>query len=188
GPARFEGRSRPGAAPGGRLVRHLYPADTKAIHPSPEGAVMTIPAKRYRRRRLAGAMALMLAATMTTGATPAGAAGPARRPPAGPAPPAATHHLTLVTGDEVELVRYADGREAATVTPAERGVPVVFETYTIDGQTYVVPSDAAALIPDLLDRELFNVSKLADYGYHDGVPVIVDYDSPAVRTLAAPTG
>src|SRR5690606_41105804 len=91
-------------------------------------------------------------------------------------------------GERVQLVRYADGREAVTVTPGERDVPVAFEAYTIDGQTCVVPSDAAPLIPDLLDRELFNVSKLADYGYHDGVPVIVDYDSPAVRTLAAPAG
>jgi subtilisin family serine protease len=146
----------------------------KAIHLSPEGAVMTIPARRYRRRHPAGALALVLVATMATGATPASAA--------------ETHELTLITGDRVQLVRYADGREAVTVTPAERDVPVAFEAYTIDGQNYVVPSDAAPLIPDLLDRELFNVSKLADYGYHDGVPVIVDYDSPVIRTLAAPAG
>src|SRR5690606_34552993 len=181
-------RAGPARLPERRLVRHPYLADAKAIHPSPEGAVMTISVRRYRRWHPAGALALMLVATMATGATPAAGAGPAGGPPAGPAPAAETHQLTLITGDRIDLVRYADGREAATVTPAERDAPVVFDAYTIDGQTYVVPSDAAPLIPDLLDRELFNVSKLADYGYHDGVPVIVDYDSPAVRTLAAPVG
>src|SRR5690606_41218960 len=90
----------------------------KAIHLSPEGAVMPIPARRYRRRHPAGALALVLVATMATGATPASAAGPAGRPPAGPAAAAEPHELNLHTGDRVQLERYADGREAVTVAPA----------------------------------------------------------------------
>jgi hypothetical protein len=122
---------------------------------------------------------------MTAGAAGAGATVPTTGPdPTGVE--SGVHHLTLVTGDRVELVQYAGGREAVSVHPAERAVAASFETVTFEGQTYVIPSDAAPLIPTVLDRELFNVTKLADYGFDDGVPVIVDYESSLPRPFAAP--
>ncbi|MDQ3787299.1 MAG: S8 family serine peptidase, partial [Actinomycetota bacterium] len=50
---------------------------------------------------------------------------------------------------------------------------------------YVFPSDAAPLLGSRLDPELFNVTKLADYGYDDGVPVIM---TRASARAAAGTG
>jgi subtilisin family serine protease len=93
--------------------------------------------------------------------------------------------VTLVTGDEVWLERFPEGRQAVSIDPAPRaGGEPVFETIETDGEVYVLPSDAAVLIPEVLDRELFNVTKLVDYDYTDGVPVIVDLEAAAPRALA----
>ncbi|MPZ54196.1 MAG: S8 family serine peptidase [Acidimicrobiia bacterium] len=92
--------------------------------------------------------------------------------------PGVTTQLTLITGDTVLLEEYPDGRQAVSIDAAPRasGEPI-FETLEMGGEVYVLPSDAARLVPEMLDRELFNVTKLVDYGYVDGVPVIVDADN-----------
>ncbi|HEY8473309.1 MAG TPA: S8 family serine peptidase [Natronosporangium sp.] len=136
-------------------------------------------------------IALSLALVITATAT---ATSPAAAQPAGPdgaAPldiPAAGTPVTLITGDRVWLTPAGDGRMAATIDPAARtGQQPVFETIDDGENVYIVPSDAASLIPDQLDRELFNVTKLAQYGYTEGVPVIVTGPAGAqARPSAAP--
>ena len=94
--------------------------------------------------------------------------------------------VTLITGDRVRVETLAGGRVAATVEPAERaGQPASFETIDDGSGVYVVPSDAAGLIPEVLDRELFNVTKLVEYGYTDGVPVITTAPTAPVGRTAA---
>ncbi|MPZ25654.1 MAG: S8 family serine peptidase [Micromonosporaceae bacterium] len=134
---------------------------------------------------LAAGLALVLAAvpTPTTAAPPA-----ANLPSAVPAAAGGTV-LTLVTGDQVALATAPGGELSATVEPAPRpdGQQPTFETVSDGTDLYLVPSDAAPLIPDTLDRELFNVSKLARYGYTAGTPVVVA-GTPAGRSTPASTG
>ncbi|MGH3681445.1 MAG: S8 family serine peptidase, partial [Natronosporangium sp.] len=134
------------------------------------------------RRRWPVAALLVLAMVAVPG--PAGAAA-TPDPAPDSAPDGATDRtpgvvVTLITGDRVHVQRVAGGRQAVTVDPARRpGAEPWFQTSTYQEQVYVVPSDAARLVPGTLDRELFNVTKLAEAGYTDGVPVIVTGDRPA---------
>ncbi|MEU5948924.1 S8 family serine peptidase [Micromonospora sp. NPDC047465] len=138
-----------------------------------------------RRPALAGALALALAGAVPTAAS----AGPDQ--PSGLTPvanPSATETVTLVTGDRVAVQAGPDGRTAFTIQEADRDGDVSFETLTYGDDTYIIPSDAAPLVPEVLDRELFNVTKLAEYDYRESVPVIVSYETKAPRTLSAPAG
>ncbi|OLF14386.1 hypothetical protein BLA60_04480 [Actinophytocola xinjiangensis] len=94
--------------------------------------------------------------------------------------------ITLVTGDRVALETPAGQRRSVVVDAAPRtsGQEPQFEVLETGEDLYVVPSDAAPLIPGRLDRELFNVTKLAEYGYTDGVPVVV---TGVAATAAAST-
>lgn len=97
--------------------------------------------------------------------------------------------VTLLTGDRVNLRETADGRTATVVTPAPRvdGPVPHFDVTQRDGHVYVVPSDVAALVPNRLDAELFNVSGLAEQGFDDAgsdtLPVILDYADDRPATL-----
>ncbi|MGH3681212.1 MAG: S8 family peptidase, partial [Natronosporangium sp.] len=77
------------------------------------------------------------------------------------------------------LVRPGSGGvpPSATVQAAPRdGQAASFETIQDGEQLYVLPSDAWPLVPEVLDRELFNVTKLAQLGELDGTPVIATGD------------
>ncbi|MFD2764895.1 S8 family peptidase [Micromonospora eburnea] len=138
-----------------------------------------------RRPALAGALALLMAGAATNAAS----ASPDHKSGLNPvANPSATETVTLVTGDRVVVQAGPDGRTAFTIEEADRDGDVSFETLTYGDETYIIPSDAAPLVPEVLDRELFNVTKLAEYDYHESVPVIVSYEPKAARTLAAPRG
>ncbi|NYH40282.1 subtilisin family serine protease [Micromonospora jinlongensis] len=128
-------------------------------------------------------------------AAPASADPPARPtgPTAGtPVPGAAPVRLTLITGDQVDLVRAAPGRVAATVRPGPGRERIVFQTMEVDGALRVLPSDALPYVSSgVLDAKLFDVQKLAADGYGDAaqgnLPLIVRYQEPAagrVRPLA----
>src|SRR5690606_25225995 len=94
----------------------------------------------------------------------------------------ASYQVTLVTGDRVLVESHPDGRWSVTVDAARRpGFEPGFQMLEIGDDVYVIPDDAAAYIPEKLDRELFNVTGLIRQGYHDQavgvIPVIVTYES-----------
>jgi subtilisin family serine protease len=144
------------------------------------------PARR-RRRRLAtmvAALALLTAgSTMPATATAESGTSVRSAGAAGVRLPAdAVHQVTLGTGDVVTLRRLQGGKPGVTVEPARRpgGRSASFTTVTAKGDLYVVPADVAALVPAVLDRELFNVSGLVRQGYDDrrssALPLIVRHD------------
>ncbi|MFE7040375.1 S8 family serine peptidase [Streptomyces atratus] len=97
-------------------------------------------------------------------------------------PVVATHTLTLVTGEVVTLERHANGLQAATVAPAPDGTPAAFSSIKVGDEVYVIPDKAQPyLAANELDRELFNVTKLVEYGYDDA-------HRPAVPLLATFSG
>ncbi|MGW3659868.1 S8 family peptidase [Streptomyces sp. NPDC005151] len=107
----------------------------------------------------------------------------------------ATHKLTLVTGEVVTLERHANGFQAATVAPTPDGTPAAFSTMKVGDGVYVIPDKAQPyLAANELDRELFNVTKLVEYGYDDAhrpaVPLIATYGGKAGKALKqdAPAG
>jgi subtilisin family serine protease len=90
-----------------------------------------------------------------------------------------SHEVTLVTGDVVR-VDEVGGRTAVTINRSASG-SVGYESYTHDGDTYVVPTNARPYVQSgALDRELFNVTGLIENGYADAatqrLPVLVTYD------------
>ncbi|WP_446219934.1 S8 family serine peptidase [Micromonospora sp. IBHARD004] len=138
-----------------------------------------------------GAMVVGLAA-------PASAAPPA--PPAGPSPAApasggAPVRITLLTGDQVDLVQAAPGRVAATVHPGPGRERITFHTVEADGGMRVLPGDVVPYVSaGVLDADLFDVEELVAEGYGDAaqgaLPLIVRYQQPAagrVRPLAGAT-
>lgn len=104
--------------------------------------------------------------------------------------------LTLVTGDKVRIGVTEDRRPVVSgIEPAARPghESVAFHTVTRNDQVYVVPDDALPLLrADLLDWELFNLAKLADWaaaGTTGEVPVIATYTGTArARTATTVTG
>ncbi|AUH45252.1 S8 family peptidase [Streptomyces sp. CMB-StM0423] len=117
-------------------------------------------------------------------ATPA-AAGPLplAAPPAGGASASASATVTLVTGDEVTVdAPAADGPPAVSVTPRSGSGTRSFTTLRDGDDVYVVPDDAAGLVPEVLDLELFNVTALVEMGYDDAstgaLPLIVQGPRP----------
>jgi subtilisin family serine protease len=92
-----------------------------------------------------------------------------------PAPPART--VTLLTGDRVVVSTSPDGRRTATVLHGPGREHMVVRQQAVGDALYVIPADVAPLVPDVLDRDLFDVVKLAEI-QHDGesrtdVPVIL---------------
>lgn len=111
--------------------------------------------------------------------------------PAAPAEPsAATHKVTLVTGDVVTVTTMADGKQTADVDRPDSAVGGV-KMQQINGDLYVVPDEAAPLLgAGKLDRRLFDVTALVKMGYDDAgsdaVPLIATYGKPKAHTAAAP--
>jgi hypothetical protein len=68
-------------------------------------------------------------------------------------PPVASHTVTLVTGDRVEVQRFADGRQAATVEPGAGRDGMGFHQQEVDGELTVIPEDAVPYVAsNRLDR------------------------------------
>ncbi|GGB72254.1 S8 family serine peptidase [Fictibacillus barbaricus] len=109
-----------------------------------------------------------------------------------------THTVTLVTGEVVTLEKYADGMQAATVAPLSDGSPTEITKIQVGKEVYIIPAKAQPYIDaDELDRELFNITKLVEYGYDDAhgsdIPLIATYTGTESMTdkaldQAAPTG
>jgi hypothetical protein len=111
-------------------------------------------------------------------------AGPAAAAPAAAAPAAAGSSgatVTLITGDQVTISDQG-GRPGIVTQAADRGpgtAPVSFSTFVLRGDTYVLPSDAAAYAGGVLDWSLFDVSAMIRGGVADGaaLPVAVTYQA-----------
>lgn len=89
------------------------------------------------------------------------------------APPQAVDEVTLVTGDKVLL---GQGQQVVAIQPGEGRKGMTFKTHRgADGHTTVVPTDAfGPLAAGRLDRRLFDVTTLLEFGYRDRMPLIVD--------------
>lgn len=127
--------------------------------------------------------ALVLAAVLGagTGAVPAGAVEVEVPGSGGSAPPGSARTVTLLTGDRVTVqLRDGAGGPLLAVQPGKGREGQQFIRRTQAGDTFVIPSDAAALVASgRLDKRLFNVTKLVEFGYDDGsrqdLPLIVTY-------------
>lgn len=137
-----------------------------------------------RLRRYLTLLTVPLVALLLVAAAPGAGDQPVLTPVTGPSNGASVH---LITGDEVTVTPAADGRVVAVVDAAPRvdGQVPTFEVLEDGDALYVIPSDAVPLLHDRLDPELFNVTKLVDYGYDDGVSVIM---TGASARSAAGTG
>ena len=112
------------------------------------------------------------------GAAPTGAA--PTSPGLGAATGTTTGTVTLVTGDRVTLGAADDrGRPSVQVEPRTPGTGG-FSISRDGGRVSVIPKDVAALVPDVLDPALFDVTGLVEMKYDDAhradLPVIVRQD------------
>ena len=92
------------------------------------------------------------------------------------------HTITLVTGDAITVDKYSDGTLIGTLAPGDDGTPVSFTEKTVDGDYYLIPDQAMAFIASgQMDEDLFNITKLIEYGYDDShqssIPLIVTEES-----------
>lgn len=83
--------------------------------------------------------------------------------------------VTLITGDRVIV---SDAQGARAVRPAPGRERMRFASYTLGGHLFVIPNDAARLVASgRLDRRLFDVTTLIEFGYDDAsrptLPLIV---------------
>ncbi|MET8508733.1 S8 family serine peptidase [Streptomyces sp. NPDC004787] len=88
--------------------------------------------------------------------------------------------VTLVTGDQVQLSKFADGKEGVTVRPGPGRERVSFAYQSRGESVTVIPSDALALLQrGAVDARLFDVKALVRTGYADDrrstLPLIVSY-------------
>ncbi|MGE6753945.1 S8 family peptidase [Rossellomorea sp. NPDC071047] len=99
------------------------------------------------------------------------------------------HTITLITGDVVKVSTLQNGKQIINVEPADKngeGVRVM----TIKDETFVFPNSAMPFMAaGKMDEDLFNITKLIEYGYDDknqaSVPVIVEYKETKAKTFSA---
>ncbi|MDY0909362.1 S8 family serine peptidase [Microbacterium sp. CFBP9034] len=120
---------------------------------------------------------------------PAAATAPVDGPPATDPAAGSSHSVTLITGDRVTITDLSDGTHTVDIDTAIEGAGV--RTYEAAGEFHVIPDVALPyLASGVLDQDLFNVTKLIEFGYDDAsvdaTPVIVETDGAAARTYAAP--
>ncbi|MEV5897389.1 S8 family serine peptidase [Nonomuraea fuscirosea] len=146
----------------------------------------------FRRVRVLAVSSIVLAASATV--PPAGAA-TAAVPGLSESPAASARTITLITGDKVKVTTGPDGGVTSTLLSPDGQRPVDAVTHTEDGERYVFPrSTLKYLAAGLLDRDLFNVTRLLANGYDDArrdrLPLIVSYTDAAARarTAAVPQG
>lgn len=120
---------------------------------------------------VAAASAAALVATSGAALAPGDDAVPDRtKPPERPT----TTIVTLVTGDQVAVTE-RDGEDLVRILPAERpdGAPVAFHEVAGEERHLVIPTDVLSLVPDKLDRDLFDVKQLVADGRTNNLPVII---------------
>ncbi|GAA1814818.1 S8 family serine peptidase [Agromyces neolithicus] len=135
---------------------------------------------------VAGIGAAALPATADPG-DPGGGGGAPNAPVA--AAPTDEHAVTLITGDRVRVTDLSDGTHAVEIETAQPGAGV--QTIEVAGDLHVLPAAAMPYITaGVLDRDLFNVSQLIEFGYDDAsvdaTPIIVELESGAANFRSAP--
>ncbi|MET7750141.1 S8 family serine peptidase [Micromonospora sp. NPDC005367] len=142
-----------------------------------------------RRRRLPslllGTLLVGVAAVAVTATdAPTADAAPAGAPPTA-VPAGAATTITLITGDRV----ITDGRGGTAVERGPGRAGIDFVSQTVDDHQYVIPVDALPLLEDgRLDRRLFDLTALAEFGYDDRsgeLPLLVSYPGSGTRNAAA---
>ncbi|PWK79439.1 subtilase family protein [Lentzea atacamensis] len=115
----------------------------------------------------------VLGAAFAALALTAGTATAASAAPQPTGPQRAVDEVTLVTGDKVLL---GQAQQVVAIQPGEGRKGMTFKTHRgADGHTMVVPTDAfGPLAAGRLDRRLFDVTTLLEFGYRDRMPLIVD--------------
>ncbi|MGI8334253.1 S8 family serine peptidase [Actinomadura scrupuli] len=142
-----------------------------------------------------GLIALGAVTALTVGVTPAATAAPAG--PSGPVSPrgpvtqqspgaGSTRSVTLITGDRVTIDTAADGTVVQSVR-GPNGKTADFVRTVVDGATYVYPNAVLPYVSGgILDKRLFNVTKLIADGYDDAhtgkLPLIFRYTDAAARS------
>ncbi|WP_330461942.1 S8 family serine peptidase [Streptomyces sp. NBC_00820] len=111
---------------------------------------------------------------------------PGQRPSATASSLTAKHHVTLITGDRVDLD--AKGRVVG-LERAEGREHIPFQVRRVAGHTLVVPADAARLVASgTLDQRLFDVTELnkaaTRSSQKNGLKVIVGYRGTATGAKA----
>ncbi|GAB3469119.1 S8 family peptidase [Actinophytocola sediminis] len=150
-------------------------------------------------RRSRSSVALLLAGVVLLADAGHAAATPPAPPPTpevAPSPAAAEFvpgpTFTLLTGDQVRLDTAADGRQQGALV-LDAGPQDDIRFTEVEDDLYALPIAAVRLVGEgRLDRELFNLTKLAEYGYDDAhldeLPVIVTYPPARAETARAPRG
>jgi subtilisin family serine protease len=100
-------------------------------------------------------------------------------------PSGSGRRVTLVTGDRVH-VHTVDGELVPRIEPGAGREGVRFAVRRADDHVYVVPSDAVGLLgAGRLDRRLFDVALLVEFGYDDAhrsdLPLIVQAEEAGAR-------
>jgi subtilisin family serine protease len=155
---------------------------------------MPAPAAIPSRRFLLGSAvaALVVATLVPLSAQQPAASGTTPSPPTAAVVKTAT--VTLVTGDRLRYTRYSDGKQAVTLADPtgsdhRRTAFEGFQAVEQNGELYAFPVEVGPYLGNLLDRELFNVSRLVAQGYADkatpATPLIVTYRPRAEHDLPA---
>jgi len=140
-------------------------------------------------RPVAAATSCLAIGIATVGAAVPAAAVPADASPClAPGSPGSVT-VTLLTGDRVTVTELADGQSAVEIDTADPGAGI--RTFEADGDLHVIPTEAEPyLASGALDGDLFNVTKLIEYGYDDAsvdaTPVIVEQAGAARRSAPLP--
>lgn len=125
---------------------------------------------------------LLLLTTLALGvslAVPLGAA-MADNPAIGADATTTITHVTLITGDVVDVTTSTGGQTSAAVRPSPDGTTPPAAISQVHDHLYVVPFEAVGLLAThALDRRLFDVTELIADEYDDQsratLPVIIDY-------------
>lgn len=143
--------------------------------------------RRLARRAtvLALTFGLAGAAGAAHGALPASSADPTSASMAAQVSELTPTTVTLISGDVVEVIDTGGARPTVRMTPPD-GVPGRSYARFFDpqGDAHVIPSGIQALVGEVLDPDLFNVSLLIRDGYDDAsspsLPVIIEYEDAPV--------
>ncbi|MGW2464179.1 S8 family peptidase [Streptomyces sp. NPDC001761] len=139
-----------------------------------------------------GPIALVAAAALAFGVLPATGAAAAPRTVPGPADviqrpdhPGGTHTVTLITGDKV-TVAASRGRTTVRSFEGAEKTGSGYHAVVMGGATYVFPTVVLPYVSSgLLDKQLFNVTRLVRDGYDDAhtdqLPLIVRYTKEATK-------